>query len=291
MSLKEVLIENNIPLPEDFDERMDFVIAALRRSPDYPEKLKKMSGGGLMTSEDWWGPNLRWFVNTMTTPLARTAWRGLFAIVFFVSYVESIPILGSLIAVALDLLVMNSKMLIKSIQRLLPPMFGLIPLPYTSVFGMILASLFGIILWPILSIISFSRQDFTAAIDSYVRIIPPPIGDGIADIFLEGNRTVAKLNEKRIAFSNDISKVFQAVGSTVKDVTGTANTLAEKTREAATQLNSRQKVLTDKVSQGSEALAGLKAKAKALKGGKRLSRRVYPKDKWHKTTRRRSVRR
>lgn len=302
MGLKEVLIQNDIPLPPDFDERMDLVIAALRRSPDYPEKLQKMKGGGPTDSEDWLGPQLTWFINTITTPAARTAWKGLFAVIFFVSYLEKIPIFGNVLSAVLDLMIMGSKILTKSFQKAIPPLFGLIPLPYTSMFGLMMAALFGYIVWPVLATVSLSRQDFTAAIDSFVRIIPPPLGDAIADTFLEGNRTVARLNQKRIALSNDISKGVSAIGDAIGNLSGNAAKLGEKTREAASGLNLKErasqglssvkaKIPGDLKERATQGLSSVKEKAAAQLAGKRLSRRTRSTYKWHRRTRRRSVRR
>jgi hypothetical protein len=84
----------------------------------------------------------------------------------------------------------------------------MIPLPYTSLAGIVIAAVFGMIVWPIIAIISFSRQDFVSAIESYIRVIPPPIGDILANNFLEVNRTVARLDEKRIKVGNDISRAL-----------------------------------------------------------------------------------
>jgi hypothetical protein len=103
--------------------------------------------------------------------------------------------------------------------------------------GIAMASLFGLIVWPIFAIISLSRQDFVAAIESYIRIIPPPIGDTIANTFLEGNRAVAKIDEKRIKLGNDISAGLSQISELANSASTTMKegfaTLAKQTREAA----------------------------------------------------------
>ena len=315
MGLKEVLVQNNIPLPEDFDERFDVVIAALRQSPDYPEKLQKMKGGKVPTSpgEDWLGPKIVRFLDIITSPAARTFLRGIFAVIFFMSYLEKIPIFGNILSAVLDVMTMGGKMLVKTVQKAIPPTMGLIPLPYMSLFGIVLAALFGYLVWPIIALVSLSRQDFTAAIDSFVRIIPPPVGDAIADVFLEANRTVARLDQKRVALSNDISKAFNAISGLFGDAADNAVALGEKTKEVAKQGVGQVKdilgeppaslsSLKQKASQGVSAIKekapGLKEKASegisAVKeqiAGKRLSRQTRGRYKWHRRTRRRSVRR
>jgi hypothetical protein len=109
-----------------------------------------------------------------------------------------------------------------------------------SMVGISMAALFGFTVWPIFAIVSLSRQDFMAATESYIRMIPPPIGDMLANTFLEGNRAVAKIDEKRIKLGNDISnglnqisQLATTVSSTMKD--GFAS-LAEQTRAAASAM-------------------------------------------------------
>jgi hypothetical protein len=324
MGLKEVLLQNNIPLPEDYDERFDVVIAALRGTPDYPEKLQKMKGGAPPSKpgEDWLGPKLVWFLNVITSPAARGILRGIFAVIFFMSYLEKIPVFGNILSAVLDVMTMGGKMLVKTVQKAIPPTLGLIPLPYMSLVGIGLAALFGYLVWPIIALVSLSRQDFTAAIDSFVRIIPPPIGDAIADVFLEANRTVARLDQKRIALSNDLSNAFNMVSGLFGDAADNAVALGEKTKEVAKQgvrevkdvLNEPVSGLKEKATSGigslkdrassfkapslgslkdkaTEGVSGLKEKASAQLAGKRLSRRSRGTYKWHKRTRRRSVRR
>lgn len=238
MGLKDTLVQHNIPLPQDFDERLDILVSGLRSSPDFEEKIreyKKQKGGA--DGDDWLGPKLNGVIDGLTSPAARGILQSLFLVVFFVKYLESIPVFGSIISATLDVVIMGSKMLVKNVQKALPPLVGLLPLPYASMFGLTMASVFGLLVWPILALVSFSRADFTAAIDSYVRIIPPPIGDAIADTFLEANRTVSRLDEKRKKVGEDIANAFNLIGETFNETTGQMrdglNTLSDKTREAA----------------------------------------------------------
>jgi hypothetical protein len=162
---------------------------------------------------------------------------GIFMVVFFVSYLESIPVFGSILSASLDVILAGGKIMVKSVQSMLPAAVGVIPIPYASMIGIMMASLFGLIVWPIFAIISLSRKDFVAAIESYIRIIPPPIGDSIANTFLEGNRAIAKIDEKRIKLGNDIaeglsqlSKLGDSISSSMKEG---FDSLAKQTQEAA----------------------------------------------------------
>lgn len=279
MGLKDVLQSHGVPLRPDFDERMDIVVSALRRTPDYQTKLNayKTQQGGAADGEDFLGPQLQTFISVITSPAARGALQGLFAVLFFVSYLEKLPVFGSVLSSVLDLMIMGGKMITKTIQKNLPPLIGLIPLPFASLVGMGMAALFGMLVWPVIAIVSFSRQDFTAAVESMIRVVPPPFGDTVADLFLEGNRTVARLNEKRKKLASDIaagiamvSDVAGTVSSTVKQG---ASTLADKTKEVAQTV----------VRQVKEPELTPETEFSALSGGrKRLSRRTKSKHKWRR---------
>jgi hypothetical protein len=252
MGLKDILKQHNIPIPNDFDERLDVIISGLKKKPDFHDKLRKFKqkrGGAepeavappiVPDSEDYLGPRLRWFLKAVTSPYARTMLEGIFLVVFFLSYLERIPIFGSILSAALDVILAGGKIMVKSVQSILPAAIGVIPLPYMSMVGISMAALFGFTVWPIFAIVSLSRQDFMAATESYIRMIPPPIGDMLANTFLEGNRAVAKIDEKRIKLGNDISnglnqisQLATTVSSTMKD--GFAS-LAEQTRAAASAM-------------------------------------------------------
>lgn len=254
MGLKDVLQKHNIPLPPDFDERLDVVVSGLKRSPGYKQKLeafKNQKGGADPVSlingipinvkpvrEDWLGPTLRWFLTVSTSPFSRNLLEALFMVIFFLSYLESIPVFGSILSAGLDLFLAGGKMLTKTIQSALPPMIGMIPLPYASLVGIMMAAVFGYIVWPVVAIVSLSRQDFSSAIESFIRIIPPPFGDMIANVFLEGNRTIARMDEKRKKLAEDISSAMELLSETMKDVSSNLKenigSLAAQTRAAAT---------------------------------------------------------
>lgn len=311
MGLKEVLQKHGVPLRADFDERMDIVVSALRRSPGYHKKLdayKKKQGGGAdelapeetkpKNGEDFLGPQLQTFLDVVTSPEARGTLQGLFAVLFFVSYLEKIPVFGSVLSAVLDLMIMGGKMLTKTVQKNLPPLIGLIPLPFASLVGLGLAALFGMLVWPVIAIVSFSRQDFTAAVESMIRVVPPPFGDTIADLFLEGNRAVARLNEKRKKIAADIAAGIELVSGLVGEVSSTvkegADTLADKTKEAAkTGVKEVKEMITEPLPAVSKLPTKLPAAQPILTpetefgpsmaqaaGRKRLSRRMRSKNKW-----------
>jgi hypothetical protein len=116
-------------------------------------------------------------------------------------------------------------------------MVGLLPVPYASMVGLAMAAAFGMLVWPVIALVSLSRADFTAAMDSFLRVIPPPMGDGIADLFLEGNRTVARLDEKRQRLGADIAEALHGLSETLQETTAQVKngfqTLAEQTKQAS----------------------------------------------------------
>jgi len=251
MGLRDTLEKHKIPIPEDFDERLDIIVSGLKRKSSYKQKLdkfKKHRGGAepppvappiTPDSEDYLGPRLRWFLTAVTSPYARTMLQGIFMVVFFISYLEKIPLFGSILSASLDVILAGGKTLVKSVQSILPAAIGVIPLPYASMVGIAMAALFGFTVWPIFAIISLSRQDFVAAIESYIRMIPPPIGDMLANTFLEGNRAVARIDEKRIKLGNDIANGLNKISELADTVSSSMkegfDTLAKQTVEAATK--------------------------------------------------------
>lgn len=272
MGLKEILVKHNIPLPDDFDDRMDIVVSGLKRKPDYKsklEKFRKQKGGS--TQKDWLGPNLNTVIDGLTTPAARGVLQSLFMVVFFVKYLESIPVFGSILGATLDVVIMASKMFVMNVQKALPPLMGLLPIPYAAMAGISMSAIFGMLLWPILALVSFSRTEFSDAIDSYLRIIPPPFGDGIADTFRKANETVYNLNDKRQKVGEDIADAFKIISEAVQDTSSQMKdgftTLSEKTREVAQQVPQVPQV-------------------PKTGGKKKLTRHRKRKSKWNKKTRR-----
>ena len=176
MGLRDTLEKHKVPIPDDFDERLDIIIAGLKRKSNYKQKLEKFKhhrptrGGAepdpvappvVPDSEDYLGPRLRWFLTAVTSPYARTLLEGIFMVVFFVSYLEKIPVFGSILSASLDIILAGGKIMVKSVQSLLPAAIGVIPIPYASMVGIAMAALFGFIVWPIFAIISLSRQDLS----------------------------------------------------------------------------------------------------------------------------------
>jgi hypothetical protein len=176
-----------------------------------------------LDSEDWMGPRIRWFLGAVTSPYARIMLRGLFMVIFFVSYLEAFPVYGSILSSALDVMVAGHKALTKTIQKQIPVFMGLIPLPFASLVGLVMAAFYGAIVWPMIAIVAFSRQDFTAAIESFIRVIPPPIGDTLADLFLEGNRVVARLEAKRQKLASDIIIAIGTIANIIEEVSQKVN--------------------------------------------------------------------
>lgn len=255
MALLDVLdrhgVEYNRP---EAETRLNLLLKGLRRDPEFEKELaafKKQKGGEdseepptpempklnltnpLKKSgeQDFLGPEMRWFIEAIESNKidealqnGRAATRILFTVLFFISYLEAFPKIGNVISAVLDVVLAGGRILIKTVQKAIPPLFGLIPLPFMSVIGLTISAVFGMLLWPVIAIISFSRQEFTVAIESFLRAVPPPMGDAIADAFLDANRTVYRLNEKRIRITNDVINGLQTVMGFGKKVGTTINT-------------------------------------------------------------------
>ena len=325
MGLLERLDEHGVPYDKaEATERLNIFIKGLRRDPSFDKDLKafvKQKGGDQSTSisipinveregDDFLGPHLRWIIDVIGSPYVRALTRILFTVIFFISYLEKIPFFGSIISTALDITLMVSKITLKTIQRSIPVTLGLLPIPWSSIFGLIMAGLFGMVVWPIFAIISFSRQDFAAAIESMVRGIPPPMGDGLADMFLETNRAIAKVDAKRVKLVEDITTGINLISQVASDTKKNAETLVEQTKESAEQgVRKVKNIVEESPEQTKLALENAKSsiptmstpaipsistpkmpsipKMPTLKGGKRLSRRKHMKNKWRNKTLRR----
>jgi hypothetical protein len=250
MGLRDILERHKVPIPDDFDERLDIIVSGLKKKPDFSSKMEafkhKTRGGAegdpvaptiKRDSEDYLGPRLRWFLQALTSPYARTMLEGVFIVVFFLSYLERTPVVGSILSAGLDLMLAGGKIATKSFQAAIPAIMGLAPIPYASMAGLVMAAMFGFTVWPIFAMVSLSRQDFTAATESLIRVIPPPIGDVVANMFLEGNRAVSRLDEKRIKLGNDIANALDTVSSVASDLSVQARdgfkALSDQIRAAA----------------------------------------------------------
>jgi hypothetical protein len=206
--------------------------------PIIPIKPKKTPG-------DFLGNGARWWVKAAASPYLGTLVKLTFMFMFFTSFLEATPLIGSVLSVALDATISGGRILVKVLQKGIPLVFGLIPLPGAQLFGMVLVSVVGMFVWTIFAVISFSRQDFTSAIDSMLRIIPMSIGDALADGFLDLNRTIDQMSEKRIKLTEDvwnglllvqdfgtqIAEYFQTTGSEAyKRVKAGSDTLLDAVR-------------------------------------------------------------
>jgi hypothetical protein len=282
MALLEVLDRHGIPYDkEEVTERLDLLIKGLKRDPEYAAamktfKSKKQKGGGAdipipspNAKSDFLGNEMRWIVSAAGSPYIQVAVRILFTFLFFLSYVESVPIFGSMLSAALDVYMAGGRILMKTIQKGLPLLTGLFPLPYTNFLGMGIAAGFGLIVWPMFAVVSFSRQDFTSAAESMIRVVPPPLGDVLADAFLDANRTVYRLNEKRVKLVDDI------VGG-LKQIMSVGEGLGAKVSTGATGLIDGMKKVKTEVPKETLPVGGRRH---------RFSRKAHKKAKWR--TRRR----
>jgi hypothetical protein len=227
-----ILKARQVPFdPEETRVRADLVMDVLRGKTGALKRLRafgrsKQAGGAAgfpkldlpavpitveTTPGDYLGTEARWFIKAAGSPYLQALVRISFAVIFFLSYVEAIPIAGSLISASLDIALSGGRVLIKQLQGLVPTLVGLIPLPYMNLVGLGLVSIVGMVLWPLLAMISFSRQDFASAIESMIRVIPPPIGSALADTFLDANRTISKLDTKRKQVLADLMGGLEAI--------------------------------------------------------------------------------
>ena len=308
----KTLEEHGVPVSNDTRERMELFISRMKNEPGSKERLEKyaaeapQSGGAdipipvVPSKDDFLGPEVRWVVDVMGSPYMIVFVKMFLTVVFFVSYLEELPVFGGILSAGLDLMVTGGRVLIKVVQRFLPPMIGLVPLPFMGIVGMIIAGVFGMLIWPIIAIISFSRQEFTTAIEAMFRALPPPIGDTIADAFLDVNRTAYRMNEKRKKVVDDIVAALRMVMDLGDNANSTfsqnANKLSDKLTEVAEapkdaltgklgdvkgKLGDLKGNLTGKLGDMKGNLTGKLGDMKGkLLGGQGLSRKPRKKNKW-----------
>jgi hypothetical protein len=330
--LLELLKRHKVPIPDDYEERVDAVVACLRKSPDCKKKLdafRQQKGGALTPEEqaladarakasappplepwndskgkypstskfvpprffpdnnDYLGPRLKWLLKASASPYAPAMFEALFMVLFFLSYLEKIPVFGSILSVSLDLILAGGKVLLKTVQSILPTTFGLIPLPYSYMFGFGLSALLGLFLWPVFAIVSTSRQDFVSAIESWIRIVPPPIGDILANNFIELNRMVGRIDAKRVKLGNDISSALTTLSDFASQASQSAKegllSLSAQVKDASTDVKTRAQTAAEEVQRQAPeyarradevagrtsraAMSGLKSVSKAVRQG------------------------
>ena len=230
------------------DDIQNRVTSATDNIPATPDTSSSLAPRMELDSEDWMGPRIRWFLGAITSPYARVMLRSLFMVIFFVSYLESIPVFGDILSVALDIMVTGSKIITKSIQKQVPFLMGLLPLPYAGLVGLIMAAIYGAMVWPIIAMVSFSRQEFTVAMESFLRAIPPPAGDMIADLFLESNRFVAKMDLKRQKLADSITTAIGTVANVIQDVSSrVSNGVSKATSQVANVSQMKDNFVKDQV--------------------------------------------
>jgi hypothetical protein len=276
----------------ELKDRFDELIGKLRTSQsggadgDYsipiPFKLQK---------GDFLGSEARWFVDVMGSPYIQVLVRIMLTVLFFLSYLENIPGVGTIIGAALNVMLAGGRALVKTVQSFLPAAVGVLPIPYASMAGLVMSATLGLVVWPILAMVSFSRQDFTSAIDSFVRVIPPPLGNSLADAFLEANRSVADLREKGETLKDDLINAFRALTDTGSKLSSRisegANVLQTGLQNVPTTPNLQ---MMTPISNVADKLKSIKASIPSFKpttGGRRqrFSRKTRRQTKW-KTTRR-----
>ena len=126
--------------PEETRVRADIFLDALRGKPGALKRLRefgrsKQAGGAAgfpkldlpavpitveRTPGDYLGTEARWFIKAAGSPYLQALVRISFAVIFFLSYVEAIPIAGSLISASLDIALSGGRVLIKQLQGLGP---------------------------------------------------------------------------------------------------------------------------------------------------------------------------
>jgi hypothetical protein len=200
------------------------------------EELANVSGPK-PDPDDFLTPWVRWFVDGLTSPSGekfRYVLRILFVVIFFVSYLEKLPVMGGILGAALDLTVGASKAAIKLIQKGTVTLFGIIP--FGGIIGIMLATIFGLFAWALLAALSFSRQEFADSVSAILRMIAYPIGDMIGDVFDSGNRTAGKIYGKTGKIWGNIKDILEYFGTLNPRAQTGVDKIISKVQEAKPEL-------------------------------------------------------
>jgi hypothetical protein len=139
--------------------------------------------------------------------------------------------------------------------------------------GLILAAIYGAFVWPMIAMVAFSRKDFTSAIESFIRAIPPPFGDTIADSFLEANRMIARMNANRVKLVNDITGALLMIADLIDAASARINSGIERVNSNVNAVKSTVTSATDKISTLSNRIVEA---ADAALPGKKMPRAEEP---------------
>ena len=172
---------------------------------------------------DPFGDSLRDLKDGLDSPEAIFTLRTVSGFLFFLSTLEDVPKVGALLSVGLDLMTAAGQVLMKFVTKTFPVLFGFIPLPLMGLVGLIFVAVIGMFVWPLLAAISFSRQDFTGAMDSILRAIPPPMGEAVADAFLTVNRTAGRVLPTMGKFLQELVGNIDTILSLFKNVDAEAS--------------------------------------------------------------------
>ena len=212
----DLLHAKGVPVDTDrFRANFADFIQRLRGRPTMGGFLQR-AGAGKPAATDPFGDGLRSLKDGLESPEAVFVIQTILGFLFVLSTVEDIPMVGNLLSVSLDVATSGGRILMKSLQKVVPVLVGLIPLPYTSLLGLVLVAMLGLFVWPLLAMISFSRQDFTGAMDSLLRVIPPPMGETVAEAFLTVNTTAGRVGASANKFTGELVGGVDAIASLFK---------------------------------------------------------------------------
>lgn len=301
--------------PEDIREKFSILIKTLRgqrkqsggnalasramtalgglRLPDKPPSISglvaKAAGTEIppvtveKTPRDFLGNAARWWVKAAESPYLSSLVRLTFFVMFFLSFIESTPVIGSVLSVALDLVLAGGKIVMKSFQKAVPSTLGLLPIPFASLLGVMLVTIVGLFIWPILAMISFGRQDFTAAIESMLRVIPMPIGDALADAFLELNHMADRVSSKKDKLVDDVWAGLQTIQSLTQQVSGVAGDALDRVKSGTeSMMNAVKEVQNGEIPTAEPVELDSIPVAQPVRGGRRktLSNKKAKRRKW-----------
>ena len=211
--------------------------------------------------------------------------------VFILSYVESLPIFGQLVAAAFDMTAAVLPIIAVNFQNFTPLVVGLIPVPYANLIGVAIGYVFSAFFLWMAILMGISRQQFGSAVEATAGLIPV-VGPTAMNWVAKANFTAAKLNQRRKKVMESVSQTLGLLGQIVDStLTPALQALDSQVQQAAQKASDVASVARDVQDVAKGQLANLRQKADLARtqvpppaaARKKFTRRTRRKKQWRRT--------
>ena len=179
--------------------------------------------------------------------------------VFFLKSAESIPGFGSLLGATMDVSTTGASVATDGFQSMAAQVPGVGPAVNVVV---------GIVVWPVLAMISLSRREFSQAIEEFLKVIPLGLGKAMSNAFAKSDRLASKVEGRWDEIVEQIRVAYARAKDSIRSAEASNPEVSQRVRSGVSAVRG--------------AVGGRR---------KRLSTKKRRHYKWSKTRRARSARR